>query len=258
MPRSKIAASEQASIPTIACINRATVDIGVDFAQLITTLQKYVNKHLAPVWATPAKLVETNKPLDKAWTMIFLDTAEDARKLHLDPQRIFGKEAKDITAFHHFKGLPVALVFVGTVLGEKSRLRRRDKVSLAASHELAEMLADPGNNLWCDVHKGKLYAYEICDAVENAHFPVDDLAMSDFVYPAFFQGFRKPKSAQFDHMKRVMRPFQILKSGYMPTRNAGKVILHASSRKKRELRKENRDLHRSEFRKLGMGIATKS
>jgi hypothetical protein len=189
--------------------------------------------------------------------MIFLNTAEEARKLHLDPQKIFGKEAKDITAFHHFKGLPVALVFVETVLAERSRLRNRDKVSLAASHELAEMLVDPGNNLWCDVHKGKLYAYEVCDAVENDHFPVDGLAMSDFVYPAFFEAFRKPKSAQFDHMKRLTQPFQIPEGGYMPRRKAGKIILHASSKKSRELREENRDLHRSEFRKRGLRFPAK-
>jgi hypothetical protein len=257
MPRSKITGSEQANIPTIACINRATVDMGVDFAKLISALQKYVDKHLFPVWATPAKLVETIRPRNRAWTMIFLDTAEDARKLHLDPQKIFGKEAKDIAAFHHFKGLPVALVFVETVLAEKSRLMSCDKVSLAASHELAEMLVDPGNNLWCDVHKGKLYAFEVCDAVEKAHFPVDGLAMSDFVYPTFFQAFRKPRSTQFDHMKRVTRPFQILAGGYMPRRKAGKIILHASLQKRRALRAENRDLHRSEFRKRGLGIPAK-
>jgi hypothetical protein len=53
------------------------------------------------------------------------------------------------------------------------------------------MLVDPGNNLWCG--KGTLYAYEVCDAVEAKHFPVNGLAMSDFVYPAFFEAFHKRK-----------------------------------------------------------------
>ena len=55
---------------------------------------------------------------------------------------------------------------------------------------------------------------------------------------------------QFDHMKTVKRPFQILKDGYAPVRKAGKrkVTLRSSPKKASELRRENRDLHRSEFR----------
>ena len=47
------------------------------------------------------------------------------------------------------------------------RLSRRVRISIAASHELAEMLVDPGNNLWCKHGKGTLYAYEVCDAVSG-------------------------------------------------------------------------------------------
>jgi hypothetical protein len=41
---------------------------------------------------------------------------------------------------------------------------------MAASHELAETLVDPANNLWCERSKGTLFAYEVCDAVEADHF----------------------------------------------------------------------------------------
>jgi hypothetical protein len=53
---------------------------------------------------------------------------------------------------------------------------------------------------------------------------------------------------QFDHMKTLKRPFQILKDGYAPVRKAGKLMLRSSPRKGRELRREDRHLHRSEFR----------
>jgi hypothetical protein len=237
------------SIPTIACINRATVDLGVDFASLISALQKYVDEHLAPVWSTPAKLVRAKRPRPKAWTMLFVDTAKDIRRLRKDLKKIFGKNANEVLAFHLFKSRPIALVFVKTVLLGTSALTDNDRISLAASHELAEMLVDPANNLWCTDGKDKFYAYEVCDAVEANHFKVDGFAMSNFVYPAFFEGFRKRNSAQFDHMKMVQRPFQILKDGYAPVRKAGKVVrLHAFAKKRRELRREDRDLHRSEFR----------
>ena len=78
------------STPTIACINRATVDLGVDFASLIAALQKYVDQHVAPVWGTPAKLVRATKPRDNAWTMLFVDTAADVRNLRQDLKKMFG------------------------------------------------------------------------------------------------------------------------------------------------------------------------
>src|SRR6516225_654157 len=135
------------STPTIACINRATVDLGVDFASLIAALQKYVGQHAAPVWGTPAKLVRATKPRDNAWTMLFVDTAADVRNLRQDLKKMFGRHAKQVSAFHFFKGRPILLV----------------------SHELAETLVDPGNNLWCERSKGTLFAYEVCDAVEADH-----------------------------------------------------------------------------------------
>jgi hypothetical protein len=251
MQRVNIGGVRPGSLPTIACINKATLDLGVDFASLISALQKYVDKHLAPVWGTPARLVRATRPRDNAWTMIFVDTADDIRNLREDLKKIFGKHAKEVAAYHMFKGRPIALVFVKAVLAGISRLSDRDRISLAASHELAEMLVDPGNNLWCEHGKGTLYAYEVCDAVEAKHFPVNGLAMSDFVYPAFFEAFRKRNSVQFDHMKMLKRPFQILKDGYAPVRKAGKrkLMLRSSPNKARELRREDRDLHRSEFRR---------
>jgi hypothetical protein len=250
MQRVNIGGPKRKSIQAIACINKTTVGLGIDFASLISALQKYVDKHLAPVWNTPAKLVVTAKPLDSAWTIIFVDTANAIRNLPNELKKIFGKDVVDeISGYHLFKGRPVALVFVKTVLAGTSRLSVRDKISMAASHELAEMLVDPGNNLWCEDGDGTLYAYEVCDAVEAKHFRVNGLAMSNFVYPAFFERFHKRNSVQFDHMKKLKRPFQILKDGYAPVRKAGKLMLRSTPKKRGELRKEKRDLHRSEFRK---------
>jgi hypothetical protein len=255
MQRLNVSSSKRGSTPTIACINQTKeVDLGhlgVDFDSLISALQEYVDGHLAPVWGTPAKLVKATKPRDNAWTMIFADTAAAFRA---DLTKTFGKKfADELASAHLVNGRPVALVFVKNVLQDPAPLSERDKVSLAASHELAEMLVDPGINLWCDDGNGTLYAYEICDMVEAKFFRIDRLAMSDFVYPTFFEGFHKRlkrNSVQFDHLKKVKRPFEILKDGYAPVREAGKLhtILRSTTGKKRELDKEDRDLHRSKFR----------
>ena len=78
MPARKIvmAAFNQGAVPTIACVNNATVDLGVDFDKLIPALQKFLDECFVPIWGTPAKLVKATKPLSDAWTIVFLDDAD--------------------------------------------------------------------------------------------------------------------------------------------------------------------------------------
>jgi hypothetical protein len=178
MRRVNVGAVKPGRVPTIACISRATSGLGVDFPSLISALQNYVDKHLARVWGTPAKL---------AWTMIFVDTADDIRNLREDLKENLWHTPRKWLPTILFKGHPIALVFAKAVLAGPSRLSDRARISLAASHELAEMLIDPGNNLWCGRGKGTLYAYEVCDALVAKHFPVKGLAMSNFVFPLFLK-----------------------------------------------------------------------
>jgi len=73
--------------------------------------------------------------------------------------------------------------------------------------------------------------------------------MSDFVYPAWFEGFRKPGSAQFDYAKHVKRPFQILPGGYMIVFKNGRwTQIFGSAAKARRFRQEDRRGHRSTYR----------
>src|SRR5437016_696845 len=74
---------------------------------------------------------------------------------------------------------------------------------------------------------------------------VDD----DFVYPAWFEGFRKPDSAQFDYARKVKRPFQILAGGYMSVFKNGRwTQVFGSAGKARRFRREDRRGHRSTYR----------
>src|SRR6185436_12681970 len=125
--------------------------------------------------------VVTTGPRKGCWTLLLLDDADQAGRLHKDFRKELGAAAKDITAYHDYKGFPVAMVFAQTVMNSKSKLSAKDKVSLAASHELAEMLVDPGNNIWCETGKDSFFAYEVCDPVEHLHFFIDGFAMSNFV-----------------------------------------------------------------------------
>ncbi len=60
----------------IACFNKTTVALGVNFDALIAAMQGFVDKHVAPVWGTPAKLVKSKGFVKGAWAMVFLDDAD--------------------------------------------------------------------------------------------------------------------------------------------------------------------------------------
>ena len=223
-------AFNQGDVPTIACFNKATVALGVDFDALIAAMRVFVDKHVAPVWGTPAKLIKSNGFVKGAWAMVFLDNADQPGAL----------------AYHDLTpdGLPQSKVFV------KTTLKNNDLVSVSASHELVEMLVDPAINLMTTGPDLKLaYAYESADPVEALSFPVNGIPMTDFVYPAYFESFHKPGSVQFDRLKKVTKPFQILSGGYQIIFKNGKwsqVFGSASKKKRFEL--EDRRGHRSQQR----------
>ena len=92
----------------------------------------------------------------------------------------------------------MAKVFVHTTL------KLKDKVSVAASHELVKMLVDPATNL-CSTgpKKNCLYDYEVADPVEELTFNVNGIPMTNFVYPQYFEAFHKSGTIRIDHMGKL-------------------------------------------------------
>jgi len=223
-------AFNQGDVPTIACFNRATIPLGVDFAALIRAMQVYVDRHVAPAWGTPARLVRSKGYVKGAWGMVFLDDADQPGAL----------------AYHDLTpdGLPQSKVFVRTTL------ENHDLVSVSASHELVEMLVDPAINLMTTGPDPKtIYAYESADPVESQSFRVEGIPMSDFVYPSYFEVFHKAGSVPFDRMKKIRRPFQILSGGYQIVFKSGKWSqVFGSAAKRRRLQRDDRRGHRGEQR----------
>src|SRR5438105_8861083 len=158
MSQATFGAFDQGITPTIACFNKAKTPLGVDLDKLIAGMQEYVNKYVAPVWGTPAKLVKSTDFVKDAWAVAFLDDSDDASAL----------------AYHDLTpaGLPLSKVFVRTTIKDGGL------VSVSASHELVEMLVDPAINLMTTGPNPKLiYAYESADPVEHLSFKVNGIPM---------------------------------------------------------------------------------
>jgi hypothetical protein len=73
--------------------------------------------------------------------------------------------------------------------------------------------------------------------------------MSNFVHPAWFEPFKHPPGTKFDHLGLLKAPFSMTKGGYVIIKKNGKVSQkYGSKAKQTRFARENRYLHRSEYR----------
>jgi hypothetical protein len=225
----------QGGAVSIACINKATVDLGVPFDNLTAALQKCFDEYFLPVWGYPVKLYNTTTAKPKDWQFIYFDNADVANALGYH----------DLTK----NGQPISRIFV------KTTLAANESVSVTACHELFEMVIDPLANLWAEAADGTEYAYEMSDPVEEDTFKVDGVEMSNFVHPSWFEPFKHPAGTKFDHLGLLKAPFTMTKGGYMIIKKNGKVSQTFGSKAKAErFAKESRWDHRSEYRKGESGL----
>ncbi len=226
----RAAQAGQGGAVRVACVNKATVDLGVPFDKLTAALQGCYDTCFLPVWGYPLALYNTDKPKPGEWQFYYLDTADEAGALGYH----------DLTK----DGQPISKVFV------KTTLQANQLVSVTACHELFEMAIDPLANLWAEAADGKEYAYEMSDAVEEDTFLINGVTMSNFVHPSWFEPFKHPKGTKFDHLGLLKAPFTMTKGGYVIVKQNGKVNeVFGSSAKARRFANEDRRGHRSEFRK---------
>ncbi len=195
-----------AQTPTIqiSVINESTVLADGDVVPVVAALQEQVSSDFLPVWGVDAKLSivpKTSQPPAGSWWLVLLDDSDQANALGYH----------DLTS----ESLPIGKVFAA------SDLKAGTSWTVTASHELLEMLGDPNINLTVFVQNsntaGTLYAYEVCDACEddNLGYSINNILLSDFVYPAWFESFRTEGSTQFDRMNKIHTPFGLLAGGYI-------------------------------------------
>jgi hypothetical protein len=175
----------------------------------IPALQTQVRRDFFPPWGVDADLdfvPSGQQPPPGHWWLVVLDNSDQAGALGYH----------DMTP----DGLPMGKIFAG------SDMQYGSQWTVTASHELLEMLGDPGINLTAMAMTGfeaglnvvgRLYAYEVCDACEADQdgYDINGVLVSDFVYPAWFESFRQSGSTQFDHNLRITDPFELLPGGYI-------------------------------------------
>jgi hypothetical protein len=169
--------------------------------RVAAAIHRQAREHFGPVYGRVAtvEVVPRGREDPGAWHVAIADDAASA----------------DADGWHEStaRGLPLGKVFAKKAIGEPGGW------SLTASHEVLELLADPNMSLEVLVygeHGSHLYAYEICDPVQDHRYAygIDGVCVSDFVYPAWFEPFRRRRSARFDYAGACDRPLQVMTGGY--------------------------------------------
>lgn len=190
----------------VGVINESSLLSDEEVRATVAALQRQVTEHFAPVWGVDALvsfIPAGSAPPKGSWWLVVLDNCDQAGALGYH----------DLTN----EGLPLGKVFAA------SDIQYNRHWTVSASHELLEMLADPWLNLAATVEPGRdggvmtLYAYEVADPCESDNFGyrVDGMLVSDFVFPAWFEGFWKEARTQFDYVKQIKRPLELLPGGYI-------------------------------------------
>ncbi len=147
----------------VAVINASNAVSDADVQGAVGALQTQVHRDFAPVWGIDADLEFVppgTRPPPGTWWLAILDNSDQAGALGYH----------DLTS----QGLPLGKVFA------QSDIESGNNWTVTASHELLEMLADPGINL-----------------------------------AAFVERVGRPGTTQFDYKNQIKQPFELLPGGYI-------------------------------------------
>lgn len=180
--------------------NLSTVISEASLAAALPAFQRQVTEHFGPSWGTDAHLIYATKDATLpvgSWLLGVFDNADQAGALGYH----------DITS----RGDPLGKVFAKTTKDDGGLW------TVTFSHELLEMIGDPGINLCAlDESQSRIYAYEACDAVEadELGYAIDGIRVSDFVLPSFFEA-GTTTGVPRDFCGHVNDCFELAPGGYL-------------------------------------------
>ena len=179
------------TLPVIAITNASTCLSDTEVAAAIPALQRQVTIDFRAYWEMDCQLtfLPREEPLVEGWWQISVTD---------NPDQAGALGYHELTS----RGTPLGKVFAGL------DLQTGGSWTVTLSHELLEMLADPWIN-WCaQGSDGKIYALEVCDAVEadELGYEIDGVLVSDFITPSWFE----PTHAdRVDFKRRILQPLQL-------------------------------------------------
>ena len=185
------------SLPVIAITNASTCLSDAQVQAVIPSLQRQVSRDFNAYWDIDCSLtfLSRKETLTAGWWQIVVTD---------DPDQAGALGYHELAS----TGAPLGKVFAALDIDSGSSW------SVTLSHELLEMLGDPWIN-WCaESPDGKLFALEVCDAVEADHlgYEIDGVSVSDFITPSWFE---PTEADRVDFMKRITKRLELAPGGYI-------------------------------------------
>jgi hypothetical protein len=185
------------SLPVIAVTNASTCLTDAQVEAVIPSLQRQVSLDFKAYWDIDCALILLPKkqPLTAGWWQIVLtDNPDQAGAL----------------GYHEMtsQGTPLGKVFA------ELDIRSGSSWTVTLSHELLEILVDPWIN-WCaEGSDGKIYALEVCDAVEadELGYEINGVMVSDFITPSWFE---PTQADRVDFKRRLSKSMELARGGYV-------------------------------------------
>jgi hypothetical protein len=185
------------ALPVIAITNASSCLTDTQVSAAIPALQRQVSLDFKAYWDVDCQLTFLSKSeaLPTEWWQISVTD---------NPDQAGALGYHELTS----RGTPLGKVFAGL------DLQSGGSWTVTLSHELLEMLADPWIN-WCaQGSDGKVYALEVCDAVEAdvLGYEIEGVLVSDFITPSWFE---PTEADRVDFKQRIAKPFELASGGYI-------------------------------------------
>ncbi len=167
----------------ISLINHSKTVTDAELQRVARAINRQISEDFEPYWSFGATLRLEGPVGSRPHVNHPSDMRGDA-VLYL----VEGSSAIKATGFHvsNFADIPF-----GIVLLEMCR-QMKEHWSITLSHEALELVGDPMANLFVqgphplDRRRKVLHMFEMCDAVQNENYLIDEVAVSNFVLPSYF------------------------------------------------------------------------
>jgi len=176
-----------AAAPAVVLCARSSAPLSAgSLAHVAQALQTQVDRDFGPAWGARARVSAAAGPVAPpgSWPIYLVDGPDAGFGVHLDAV-----------------GVPYAEVRAGVGW------------SLAASHLLLEMIADPRGDRLMDgfdfgaflTHRRVRYLVEVCEPCRTFHYVIDGVMVSDFVTPDYYRADGKA----VDFLRLLRRPLEV-------------------------------------------------
>jgi len=183
---------------------------------VLRAINRQIDGDYAPYWSLGATLRLEGRSSVKPSTQTLADMRGDA-VIYLWNHA----DVDDAIGYHDLnnRGIPYGFVFteISKQIGEAW--------SITLSHEALELIGDPESNLLVmgpdpkDLGRDVFHWYEMCDAVQDEHYTIDGVDVSNFVLPLYFTGGDEMGGRNDflgrSHDGRTLRSFSVNPGGYI-------------------------------------------